>query len=111
MYVPVYVHLYVSTCVSVCICTLKHFFNTSYVHYLVTKAEKSLKFPTVCEGSILSTQNLLDSLPDHSLPDIFTSIIQSSQEEKLQVLDAKDLNEVIRLALPLLLRQIEVSTV
>lgn len=52
-------------------------------------------------------RNLLDSLPDHSLPDIFTSIIQSSQEEKLQVLDAKDLNEVIRLALPLLLRQIE----
>ena len=70
-----------------------------------------MKFPTDCEGLILSTQNLLDSLPDHSLPDIFTSIIQSSQEEKLQVLDAKDLDEVIRLALPLLLRQIEVSTV
>ena len=70
-----------------------------------------MKFPTDCEGLILSTQNLLNSLPDHSLPDIFTSIIQSSQEEKLQVLDAKDLDEVIRLALPLLLRQIEVSTV
>ena len=54
-------------------------------------------------------QRLLDSLPDHNLPDLFTSILRSSFQEKLEVLDSVDLSERFKAVQPLLLRQIAVS--
>jgi hypothetical protein len=53
-------------------------------------------------------QRLVYSLPDQSLPDIFTTIVQSSFEEKLKILDAVDLPERFDAALALIQRQITV---
>uniref|UniRef100_A0A672P735 Lon protease homolog 2, peroxisomal n=1 Tax=Sinocyclocheilus grahami TaxID=75366 RepID=A0A672P735_SINGR len=50
---------------------------------------------------------LLDSLPKETLPDVLASMIRTSNKEKLQVLDAVDLEERFKKALPLLTRQIE----
>ena len=57
----------------------------------------------------LSSQRLVYSLPDQSLPDIFTAIVQSSFEEKLKILDAVDLPERFDAALALIQRQITVT--
>ena len=51
---------------------------------------------------------LLDSLPIGILPDLMTSLVKTSQKEKLEVLDATDLLERFKLAQPLLQKQIEV---
>lgn len=53
-------------------------------------------------------QNLLDTLPDYTLPDFFTSIVKATTDEKLEILDATNLTERFKLAQPLLIRQIEV---
>ena len=53
-------------------------------------------------------QCLVNSLPHQSLPDIFTSIVQSSFEEKLKILDAVDLPERFDAAQALIQRQITV---
>jgi ATP-dependent Lon protease len=42
------------------------------------------------------------------LPDVTASIVKASYAEKIQVLDAVDLEERFKRALPLLSRQIEV---
>ena len=60
---------------------------------------------------IWSQQRLLDTIPDHSLPDVFTSILRASFDEKLEVLDAVDLADRFKTAQPLLLRQIAVRGV
>ncbi|XP_017297071.1 lon protease homolog 2, peroxisomal isoform X1 [Kryptolebias marmoratus] len=52
-------------------------------------------------------RRLLDSLPRETLPDVVASMIRTSNQEKLQVLDAVGLEERFRTALPLLTRQIE----
>ncbi|KAM9376846.1 lon protease homolog 2, peroxisomal [Pholidichthys leucotaenia] len=52
-------------------------------------------------------RRLLDSLPRETLPDVVTSMIRSSNKEKLQVLDAVSLEERFKKALPMLTRQIE----
>ena len=52
---------------------------------------------------------MLDSVPSQHLPDICSAIVKASYTEKIQVLDAIDLGERFKKALPLLMRQIEVS--
>ena len=99
--------------------------NTSLIMYLLT---------CTYTHSIVSLQKILDSIPTHSLPDLFTSIVKGSFKEKLEVshyttwmlgwlllmdhvmscdavkvLDAVDLLDRYKAALPLVLRQIEVS--
>ena len=51
---------------------------------------------------------MLDSVPSQHLPDICSAIVKASYTEKIQVLDAIDLSERFKKALPLLMRQIEV---
>uniref|UniRef100_A0A1A7X6F4 Lon peptidase 2, peroxisomal n=1 Tax=Iconisemion striatum TaxID=60296 RepID=A0A1A7X6F4_9TELE len=52
-------------------------------------------------------RRLLDSLPRETLPDVVASMIRTSNQEKLQVLDAIGLEERFQKALPMLTRQIE----
>uniref|UniRef100_A0A673N7B4 Lon protease homolog 2, peroxisomal n=1 Tax=Sinocyclocheilus rhinocerous TaxID=307959 RepID=A0A673N7B4_9TELE len=56
---------------------------------------------------VAKLRRLLDSLPKETLPDVLASMIRTSNKEKLQVLDAVDLEERFKKALPLLTRQIE----
>ncbi|XP_030620723.1 lon protease homolog 2, peroxisomal isoform X1 [Chanos chanos] len=56
---------------------------------------------------VAKLRRLLDSLPRETLPDVLASMIRTSNKEKLQVLDAVDLEERFKRALPLLTRQIE----
>ena len=51
----------------------------------------------------------MDSVPSQHLPDNCSAIVKASYTEKIQVLDAVDLGEGFKKALPLLMRQIEVS--
>lgn len=53
-------------------------------------------------------QHHLSSVSDERLPDLFTSMVKSSFEEKLELLDAVSLSDRFKLAHPLLQRQIEV---
>lgn len=57
----------------------------------------------------LCIQRLVDSVPDQRLPDLFSSIVKSSFEEKLEVLDAIDLPDRFKVAQALIQRQISVS--
>jgi ATP-dependent Lon protease len=50
---------------------------------------------------------MLGTLPAHHLADLCASLVNASFLEKLQVLDAVDLSERLKKALPLLVRQIE----
>ncbi|XP_070763320.1 lon protease homolog 2, peroxisomal isoform X1 [Enoplosus armatus] len=52
-------------------------------------------------------RRLLDSLPRETLPDVVASMIRTSNQEKLQVLDAVSLEERFKKALPMLTRQID----
>ena len=52
---------------------------------------------------------VMDSVPSQHLTDICSAIVKASYTEKIQVLDAVDLGERFKKALPLLMRQIEVS--
>ena len=54
-------------------------------------------------------QTMLENVPSQHLPDICAAIVKASYTEKIQVLDAVDLSERFKKALPLLMRQIEVS--
>uniref|UniRef100_W5K7I0 Lon protease homolog 2, peroxisomal n=1 Tax=Astyanax mexicanus TaxID=7994 RepID=W5K7I0_ASTMX len=56
---------------------------------------------------VAKLRRLLDSLPRETLPDVLASMIRTSNTEKLQVLDAIDLEERFKKTLPLLTRQIE----
>ncbi|XP_026143218.1 lon protease homolog 2, peroxisomal [Carassius auratus] len=56
---------------------------------------------------VAKLRRLLDSLPRETLPDVLAAMIRTSNKEKLQVLDAVDLEERFKKALPLLTRQIE----
>ncbi|CAK6436570.1 unnamed protein product [Pipistrellus nathusii] len=57
--------------------------------------------------AVAKLRRLLDSLPREALPDILTSIIRTSNKEKLQILDAVSLEERFKVTIPLLVRQIE----
>uniref|UniRef100_V9KD21 Lon protease homolog 2, peroxisomal n=1 Tax=Callorhinchus milii TaxID=7868 RepID=V9KD21_CALMI len=56
---------------------------------------------------VAKLRRMLDSLPKETLPDILASIIRTSANEKLQVLDAVGLEERFKKTIPLLVRQIE----
>ncbi|XP_072374305.1 lon protease homolog 2, peroxisomal [Scyliorhinus torazame] len=56
---------------------------------------------------VAKLRNLLDRLPKETLPDILASIIRTSTNEKLQILDAVGLEERFKKTIPLLVRQIE----
>lgn len=56
---------------------------------------------------VAKLRQLLDSLPKDTLPDIVASIIRTSANEKLQILDAVGLEERFKKTIPLLVRQIE----
>lgn len=53
-------------------------------------------------------QKMLENLPSQHLPDVCAAIVKASYTEKIQVLDAVDLTDRFKKALPLLMRQIEV---
>uniref|UniRef100_A0A663M767 Lon protease homolog 2, peroxisomal n=1 Tax=Athene cunicularia TaxID=194338 RepID=A0A663M767_ATHCN len=57
--------------------------------------------------AVAKLRRLLDNLPREALPDILTSIIRTSNQEKLQILDAVRLEERFKVTIPLLVRQIE----
>uniref|UniRef100_A0A8C3VSY9 Lon N-terminal domain-containing protein n=1 Tax=Catagonus wagneri TaxID=51154 RepID=A0A8C3VSY9_9CETA len=57
--------------------------------------------------AVAKLRRLLDSLPREALPDILSSIIRTSNKEKLQILDAVSLEERFKMTIPLLVRQIE----
>ncbi|XP_066493231.1 lon protease homolog 2, peroxisomal [Tiliqua scincoides] len=57
--------------------------------------------------AVAKLRRLLDNLPREALPDILTSIIRTSNQEKLQILDAIGLEERFKMTIPLLVRQIE----
>ncbi|XP_069724223.1 lon protease homolog 2, peroxisomal [Phaenicophaeus curvirostris] len=57
--------------------------------------------------AVAKLRRLLDNLPREALPDILTSIIRTSNREKLQILDAVSLEERFKMTIPLLVRQIE----
>ncbi|GAA6101789.1 lon protease homolog 2, peroxisomal [Tachysurus ichikawai] len=56
---------------------------------------------------VAKLRRLLDSLPRETLPDVLAAMIRTSNTEKLQVLNAVDLEERFKKTLPLLTRQIE----
>ena len=62
-------------------------------------------FPPPC---YVGLQRLLGHVPDQSLPDLLSSIVKGSFEEKLKVLDAVQLVQKLKAAQPLVTRQIEV---
>nr|XP_010948498.1 lon protease homolog 2, peroxisomal [Camelus bactrianus] len=60
--------------------------------------------------AVAKLRRLLDSLPREALPDILTSIIRTSNKEKLQVqscVSERALEERFKMTIPLLVRQIE----
>ncbi|KAL7978927.1 hypothetical protein Chor_013416 [Crotalus horridus] len=57
--------------------------------------------------AVAKLRRLLDNLPREALPDIVTSIIRTSNQEKLQILDAIGLEERFKMTIPLLVRQIK----
>ncbi|XP_075694500.1 lon protease homolog 2, peroxisomal [Rhinoderma darwinii] len=57
--------------------------------------------------AVAKLKRLLNNLPKDLLPDVLTSIIRTTKEEKLQILDAVELEERFKVTIPLLLRQIE----
>ncbi|XP_015675222.1 lon protease homolog 2, peroxisomal [Protobothrops mucrosquamatus] len=57
--------------------------------------------------AVAKLRRLLDNLPREALPDIVTSIIRTSNREKLQILDTIGLEERFKMTIPLLVRQIE----
>ena len=66
--------------------------------------------PTICILLLISIdhfQKLLESIPNHQLADLISSIVNASFNEKLEILNAIDLKDRFSKALPLLLRQIE----
>ncbi|XP_039618789.1 lon protease homolog 2, peroxisomal [Polypterus senegalus] len=56
---------------------------------------------------VAKLRRLLDSMPVETLPDILTSMIRTTNKEKLQILDAVELEERFKMTIPLLIRQIE----
>lgn len=75
-----------------------------------THLSKLIDMLDTSSPNMVSLKRSLNSLPNSSLPDICAAIIRASQEEKLEILDAVDLNERFKKIVPLLVRQIEVSS-
>ncbi|XP_077997678.1 lon protease homolog 2, peroxisomal-like [Glandiceps talaboti] len=71
------------------------------------QANKLIDMLDITVPIVAKLKKMLDSLPTQNLPDIFASIVKATSNEKLQILDAVDLNERFKKTLPLLVRQIE----
>ncbi|KAL5022013.1 hypothetical protein ScPMuIL_001168 [Solemya velum] len=56
---------------------------------------------------VAKLKKMLENLPSQHLPDVCSAIVKASYTEKIQVLDAIDLTERFKKALPLVMRQIE----
>ncbi|GAB1599069.1 lon protease homolog 2, peroxisomal-like isoform X1 [Argonauta hians] len=56
---------------------------------------------------MVKLKKMLTHLPGKHLPDVCASIVKASYSERMQVLDAVDLSDRFKHALPLLIRQIE----
>ncbi|XP_032813573.1 lon protease homolog 2, peroxisomal isoform X1 [Petromyzon marinus] len=76
--------------------------ETFYKHARKLAGMLDMSVPVVAQ-----LRRLLDSLPSEDLPDIVASIVRTSRAEKLQVLEAVELEERFRRTIPLLVRQIE----
>ncbi|CAE1233160.1 lon [Acanthosepion pharaonis] len=73
--------------------------------------EQAVKLVDLLDVSIpvvAKLKKMLDQLPSQHLPDICAAIVKASYSEKMQVLDAVDLSDRFKRALPLLMRQVEV---
>lgn len=57
---------------------------------------------------VLLCQRILGLLPDHKLADFLTSLVDTTFDEKLEVLEAVDLSKRFPLAMALLQRQVSV---
>lgn len=72
--------------------------------------EQAVKLVDLLDVSIpvvAKLKKMLDQLPSQHLPDICAAIVKASYSEKMQVLDAVDLSDRFKRALPLLMRQVE----
>ncbi|XP_012937014.1 lon protease homolog 2, peroxisomal [Aplysia californica] len=72
--------------------------------------EQAAKLVEMLDTSIpvvAKLKKMLDTVPSQHLPDVCSTIVKASFSEKIQVLDAVDLVERFKKALPLLMRQIE----
>lgn len=77
------------------------------IHGFRVEASKLLGMLDVPNATVARLKRMLDTLPAHHLADLCASLVNASFLEKLQVLDAVDLSERLKKALPLLIRQIE----
>ncbi|KAJ4428722.1 hypothetical protein ANN_25715 [Periplaneta americana] len=71
------------------------------------EASKLLGMLDVSNATVARLKKMLSSLPAHHLADLCASLVNASFMEKLQVLDAVELSKRLKIALPLLVRQIE----
>ncbi|XP_042293231.1 lon protease homolog 2, peroxisomal isoform X3 [Sceloporus undulatus] len=87
--------------------------SEQFYKYAVQATSSDYQKPTLVEmldmsiPAVAKLRRLLDNLPREALPDILTSIIRTSNQEKLQILDAVGLEERFKMTIPLLVRQIE----
>ncbi|KAJ9598986.1 hypothetical protein L9F63_010580 [Diploptera punctata] len=71
------------------------------------EASKLLGMLDVSNATVARLKKMLRTLPAHHLADLCASLVNASFLEKLQILDAVELSERLKKALPLLIRQIE----
>lgn len=71
------------------------------------EASKLLEMLDVSNATVARLKKMLRTLPAHHLADLCASLVNASFLEKLQILDAVELTERLKRALPLLVRQIE----
>ncbi|XP_060574708.1 lon protease homolog 2, peroxisomal-like [Ruditapes philippinarum] len=71
------------------------------------QASKLVDMLDVSIPVVSKLKRMLESVPSQHLPDICAAMVKASYTEKIQVLDAVDLLDRFKKALPLLMRQIE----
>ncbi|XP_071088877.1 lon protease homolog 2, peroxisomal-like [Haliotis cracherodii] len=71
------------------------------------QAAKLVEMLDISIPVVAKLKKMLENLPSQHLPDVCAAIVKASYTEKIQVLDAVDLTDRFKKALPLLMRQIE----
>merc|ERR1711962_1811668 len=77
---------------------------------MITFKEKAMELLELLEGSgpaVRRIKGLLDNLPAHLLADIVASVVKTSYDEKLDILNSLSLKERFEKTFPLLERQLE----
>merc|ERR1711962_460414 len=77
---------------------------------VITFKEKAMELLELLEGSrpaVRRIKGLLDNLPAHLLADIVASVVKTSYDEKLDILNSLSLKERFEKTFPLLERQLE----